>query len=250
MCSILGFVGQTKEDQWEETYRLLTALMIEGQARGTDATGYAGVTESLKQRRRYEVVSAKAAAPAARFTRSTDWRRLRHRRLRSFVGHCRYATTGSALLPSNNHPHSSKHLHLVHNGHIRNWKSLAEDRGWLLRSDCDSETILRTVEDADDPAIGLAEALRVCDGSIATLMLDAKRDGLIWIARNSASPLFLLRLQNDRRTFFASTRAILLRAFGRVLGEGWERRIDLLIPLASGCIHVATPEGGMIALGS
>jgi glucosamine 6-phosphate synthetase-like amidotransferase/phosphosugar isomerase protein len=208
------------------------------------------MTESLKHRQRHALVSAKAPIAAEEFVQSPDWRQLRHKRLRSFVGHCRYATVGAPDKRMNAHPHAAadQSLHLVHNGHVRNWRSLAEDRGWSLRSECDSETILRTVEDANEVRAGLAEALRVCEGSIAALMLDARREGLLWVVRNNSSPLYLLRLRNDRRLFFASTRAIMLKAFSRVLREGWEQRIDLLIPVASGTVHAVVPEGGMIAM--
>ena len=197
MCGLLGFCGQPKEGHWGETYRLLTALFIESQVRGSDASGFAAVTDDFKGKSRHRVMLAKAPVPAAQFVRGTAWRKLRHHRCCSLIAHCRFATVGSADRNINNHPHGNPKgkYFLIHNGHIRNWQAIAAQHRLRLKSQCDSEVILRLAERAKHPALGLADALATCDGSMAVVLQDIKHAGLLWLVRNYGSPLWLMRLE-------------------------------------------------------
>ncbi len=60
---------------------------------------------------------------------------------RVLIGHCRWATHGHQSNNANNHPHPVDAGWLVHNGVIRNHRTLARDFGLCRSTDCDSEVI-------------------------------------------------------------------------------------------------------------
>ena len=249
MCGILGFTGQPREGQWSETYRLLETLFLASEQRGQDATGFVARTEPYKHRLAGGTVVDKQPRAAHDFlARSVLWRGLRHRRCTTVLGHVRMATHGTPADNRNNHPivgHSS--LYVVHNGILSNHRETARQHGLRLSTDVDSELILRFVEAAKHPAIGLDTALRNVEGSMAAVAYDGHRDAL-YMVRDAGRPLWLLRLANDKRWFFASTREILAEAFEAVLGGDWFGKVELLMPLAANVVHVRTISGGLIGL--
>ena len=70
------------------------------------------------------------------------------------LGHVRWATHGNPKDNRNNHPHvcSGGRYFLVHNGVISNHLDITDRYGLRLRSDCDSEILLRLVENFRNPA--------------------------------------------------------------------------------------------------
>jgi glucosamine 6-phosphate synthetase-like amidotransferase/phosphosugar isomerase protein len=249
MCGILGFSGYVREGQWSETYDLLNALLVASECRGKDATGFVARTEPLKNCLAANIVLDKAPMPASQFIdQNPSWRSLKHTRSSSCLLHVRWATHGSPADNRNNHPlvgHSS--LYLVHNGVLTDHKGTAEKHGLKLQTDCDSELILRMVESAKHPAVGLDNALRRVKGSMAAVVYDGQRDCL-YLARDAGRPLWLMRLAHDRRWWFASTREILLAAMEAVLGQGVMSKVETLFPLAAGSVHVLTNSGRLISL--
>ena len=137
----------------------------------------------------------------------------------------------------------------MHNGVLSDHEFVCERRGLELRSDCDSEAILRLIEAARTPPLGLAEALRDLSGSMAVALYDARSD-VTYLARNEGRPLWLMRLVHDRRWFFASTAEILLEALTDVFGKRAKGRIEVLMPLAAGHVHALTTHGKFHALPS
>jgi glucosamine 6-phosphate synthetase-like amidotransferase/phosphosugar isomerase protein len=242
MCGILGFTGNVPESKWKQTYDILTALFLASEGRGQDATGFVARHEPFKNPLAASTVMDKQPGPASQFVRDNpSWRALRHRRCSTVLGHVRWATHGSPEDNRNNHPlvgHSG--LYLVHNGVLENHRGIAEKHGLELLTDVDSELILRLVESAKHPAIGLDIALRRVEGSMAAVVYDSPRDAL-YMARDNDRPLWLLRMKDDRRWFFASTRAILLTAFNAVMGEDAIAKVETLMPLAAG--HVLIVSG-------
>ena len=251
MCGILGYTGQPDEGQWEQTHQLLEALFLVSQQRGEDATGFVARTEPFKHPLAGNIVLDKQPLAAHDFlTRSAAWRGLRHRRCTTVVGHVRWATHGSPADNRHNHPlvgHSS--LYVVHNGILTGHRETAQRHGLRLSTEVDSELILRFVESAKHPATGLDMALRKVDGSMTAVVYDGRRNAL-YLARDEGRPLWLLKLSNDRRWFFASTREILAEAFEAVLSENWMDKVEILTPLASGSVHVLTSSGRLVGLPS
>ena len=148
----------------------------------------------------------------------------------------------------NNHPFKGREqLYLVHNGILADHEGYCRRRGLSLRTACDSEAILRMMESAETPALGLDETVNTMRGSMAVAVYDGKED-VTYLARNDGRPFWLLRLQNDRRWFYASTREILLDALERVMGSAASDRIEILIPLAAGQVHVLSSDLSLIGL--
>ena len=247
MCGIIGFVGRVQEGQWGQTYSLLRHLFIAAEHRGRDATGLVAVTDPSGGKRAGKVVVAKEPVEASRFVETDPaFLNLRRRRCSACVGHVRLATHGDPLDPRNNHPHVGRHLSLVHNGIVSNHRELADRHALRLKSQCDSECLLRIVEASDHPALGLDRCLREVKGSMAVALIDP-RESLVWVARNTGRPLWLAKMRKDRRYFFASTASILLSAFRRVLGPHAAGRLDYLAPVAEGSPLALSPSGRLIA---
>ena len=252
MCAIVGMVGEPARDSWAETHQLLTALLVAAQIRGKAATGFVAMTHPLKGRSNGVVIIDKAPMAATDFVEeSAGWKRLRSNRANIVLGHCRFSTSGTPAWNMNNHPHSSDdgRFHLIHNGIVPEHEAIADRHCLKLRSECDTEVLLRLIEAAPRPVDGLADCLRACGsvgGSMAVALLDTKHR-TVWICRDSERPLWLCRLKGQRPWYFASTAEILMTAIEHTYGRDAGRRIEIIMPLASGQPHALTPGGLLIA---
>ena len=249
MCGIAGYVGQSREGQWGETYAILRELYVAMEHRGKDATGFVALTEPLDHPTRQLVVMNKEAVTASKFIKSdAEWNSLSHRRCTIVLQHVRAATHGSPTDRKNNHPFNSDDgtLYLVHNGIVGNDDDLVDQFLLRRRSECDSDVLLQIIEGAKTPVDGLVTCLREVRGSMALAVYDTLH-GVVYLVSNGGRPLWFCRLRNDGRAFFASTAAILLTALDKVLGR--ERQwLGMIHPLAPGYVHAATPDGKFVAL--
>lgn len=134
----------------------------------------------------------------------------------------------------------------MHNGIVSNYRELAIKYNLKLKSECDSEVLLRLVEREREPAAGLRRCLREITGSAAIALHD-RRTGLVWLARNNGRPLWMMRLLDDRRVFLASTAEILLTALRIVLGPRVTRSIQFMMPLPEGTPVALSATGLMVA---
>ena len=249
MCGIIGFVGEVPEGKWVETYDILNALFLAAEPRGTDATGFVAMTNPFKNPLNEDIVTDKDAIRASEFIEENRaWRSLRHRRSRLVLGHVRWETHGSSQNPKNLHPHVHENggLHLVHNGVIADHRATARKHGLELHSECDSEVLIRLLEQYKNPHDGLNACLKKVSGSMSIAVFDYQRECL-WLARNSGRPLWIAKLKGDRRFWIASTRKILLEAFDAVLGQQSVTDFEILIPMATGSVHVLSAAGYVIA---
>ena len=124
------------------------------------------------------------------------------------IGHTRWATHGSPN-QKNSHPHSSSDgkYSLIHNGIIENYSSLKkalEDKGYVFKSDTDSEVLMYLIEDVYKHAISskdlqfeertLFEAIRIAlnevVGAYAIVVLDQDKPEEFYVARRG-SPLVI-----------------------------------------------------------
>jgi glucosamine 6-phosphate synthetase-like amidotransferase/phosphosugar isomerase protein len=249
MCGIIGFVGEVPEGKWLETYDILNALFLAAEHRGTHATGYVAMTSPFKTPMNEDIVTDKQPIRASEFIEENRaWRSLRHRRCSLLLGHVRWETHGSSQNSKNLHPHVHEDggLHLVHNGVIADHQATARKHGLELYSECDSEVLIRLLEQYKNPHDGLHACLGKVTGSMSIAVFDYERECL-WLARNSGRPLWIAKLKGDRRYWIASTRRILLAAFETVLGQQSVTDFEILIPMATGSVHVLSAAGYVLA---
>lgn len=115
MCAIFGFMDCGKKVSASVLKRLIKALYIEAECRGTDATGISYVNNG-------EIVTFKKAKPAHKvklyFPADT----------KCVIGHTRMTTQGSEKYNYNNHPFEGKcgkeNFSLAHNGILYNDREL------------------------------------------------------------------------------------------------------------------------------
>jgi len=178
---------------------------------------------------------------------NTEYRMLKHRRFSMFLGHVRLATHGKATDNRNNHPHVGKRgLYLVHYGIISNHLDLIDKYSLTMNSECDSEVLLRLIEQADAVSEGLRVCLREVKGPMVTVVHDTK-SSLLWLARNEGRPLWMIRLKRDQRLFVASTGTILFTSLRKVMGSHVEKQIEMLMPVPTHAPVALSSDGMMIA---
>ena len=239
MCGIVGFTGVTKQNTWAQTHRILSHLLLAAEIRGRDATGFVARSQSLEGTGPRRTIIAKEAVPASKFVEANPiWRSLRHRRCSTVVAHVRLATHGDPSDPRNNHPFVSSGLALVHNGVISHYQDLVDRFCLRVESECDSEVLLRIVERSKTVPIGLSLCLLERPGAI--VVYDERRD-VCWLAHDDSRPLWIGRMKNDKRLWFASTSGILIDGIHNALqaAVSWE----ILMPLAANHVFMASSAG-------
>jgi glutamine phosphoribosylpyrophosphate amidotransferase len=244
MCGIVGMIGKTREDKWAETHRILSFLLLAAEIRGKDATGFVARTESLEGPAEGRTLIGKAAVKPSIFVeKNTKWRSLRHHRCNMVLGHIRWATHGDPADLRNDHPHVSGHLALVHNGILSNHRDLIDRYCLRVESECDSEVLLRIIERAKTPALGISLCLLERPGAI--VVYDGLRNCL-WLGRDESRPLWCGRMKGDRRLWIASTSGILIEGIQNALQTS--AAFDMLVPLAAYYIYRATADGSLGAV--
>lgn len=118
MCAIFGLIDYEKILKAHERERILRALSIECEERGTDATGYA-----FNKNGRLKIVKKPIPAHELRLRLNDESNVI--------LGHTRMATQGSAKNNFNNHPFpgnvGGKRFALAHNGILQNDFQLREE---------------------------------------------------------------------------------------------------------------------------
>lgn len=235
MCGIIGLIGNTPKNRWAESHRILTHLFLAAESRGFDATGFAAQTESNR------TILEKDAVRSSEFVESNSaWRSLIHRRCSMVLGHVRWATHGEPTDPRNAHPHSSGTLSLVHNGIVANHRELNDRYCLRVESECDSEVLLRIIERAKNPPVGISLCLREKPGAI--VVMDSRHD-CVWVGRDESRPLWIGRLQHDWRLWIASTPTILKSALHNVIGTSFS--FELLMPVPADHVFRISPDGAI-----
>ena len=117
------------------------------------------------------------------------------------IGHTRWATHG-APNQQNSHPHDSSDnsFSLIHNGIIENYaslKSMLEQKGYIFKSDTDSEVLMYLIEDVynnnsekNDLYKSIRVALNEVVGAYAIVVIDKNNSNEFYAARKG-SPLVI-----------------------------------------------------------
>ncbi|MBZ6378782.1 glutamine--fructose-6-phosphate transaminase (isomerizing) [Pacificimonas flava] len=192
MCGIIGIIAE--RDVADELYDGLKRL----EYRGYDSAGICTLTGGGMERRR-----AKGKLHNLR-------EKLTKEPLGGHIGiaHTRWATHG-APTEDNAHPHATKHVALVHNGIIENFKALREELvrdGRTLESDTDSEVVChlisREVEGGASPEDALKTVLPRLRGAFALAILFADRPDMM-IGARKGSPL-VVGFTDEGETYLGS----------------------------------------------
>jgi glucosamine 6-phosphate synthetase-like amidotransferase/phosphosugar isomerase protein len=231
MCAIFGYSGKCSPDDWHKVRRLLHELFVASAIRGTDAAGFAAIGS------RGSVITDKQPLPGPLFSAtSKEWLTLPPSPC--VVGHCRAATHGSPHTGDNrnNHPFIGRagqaNLAVVVNGVGHNYAEVALRHHLALKTECDSEVILRLAEATEHPATGLGIALNELRGGTAALVLDGRRK-TVWVAHNPGRPAWLFEVEGLPGRFVVSTDAIAIEAHRRAYQGQPKQQLRSLVPFAT-----------------
>lgn len=191
MCAIVGAVIEKPSD---EDLMMVKRVILESSIRGLHATGISYVKNG-------KVITRKEPLPAPEFLGKVDFFDLLNEDGNLYlIAHCRYSTSDLEY----NQPISSEHVSIVHNGVItqelpENWEKLY---GFRCETKNDSELLLKTVENSENPLLKWSEA------SISACELHS--DKTFKFYRNGKRPLQVKVMGNS--VIVASTADIFKRA--------------------------------------
>jgi predicted glutamine amidotransferase len=230
MCGIAGFVGQSLHPK--ATYALMTNLALKTQERGREATGIWGAQGGENG----QIIYHKEPINSTEFVQTPEWKKLRSFDPQVLLVHCREPTqsAGSPKTNRNNHPHVSSDysVALVHNGKVEEYFRLKSKYEKAIKSQCDSEMILRIFEQGEhvpnaeflkekyphlDPenafrVFGIEEIFKRLDKSAFACAVGERHEGSkrsLWMFRNEKRPLHVVDLRSSMgQIFFFSTMQI------------------------------------------
>ena len=227
MCAIFGFLDYGKKASASTLKRLLRALSVAAESRGTDATGISYVNNG-------NIVTFKKAKPAHKvklyFPKDTT----------AVIGHTRFTTQGSEKHNYNNHPfEGSTDTHsfaLAHNGVLYNDSELRLEKA-LPDTQIETDTYI---------AVQLLEKENAVDSKSIKSMAEAVRGSFVFTILRDDNTLFLVKGDNPITLLhypelglyiYASTTAILTAAMKAV-------------KLAGRCEKVPVNDGDIIRIDS
>lgn len=213
MCCLFGFYDYGHSLSAKQKSRLVSALAVAAEARGTDATGIAYLTNS-------HLSIYKRPLPA---------HRLRFRipaAANVVMGHTRMTTQGSSHRNYNNHPFYGQigieGFALAHNGVLRNDRSLQVQKKLpVSKIETDSYVIVQLLEQAGKLDLQTLKAIsELLRGSFTYTVLDSHAQ--LFIVRGN-NPFCLYHFPALGFYVYASTKEILnaaLRKFRKHLPSG------------------------------
>ena len=177
MCAIFGFLDYGKKVSASTLKRLLRALSVAAESRGTDATGISYVNNG-------NIVTFKKAKPAHKvklyFPKGTT----------AVIGHTRFTTQGSEKNNYNNHPFEGKtdshNFSLAHNGVLYNDRELRKKRN-LPDTEIETDTYI---------AVQLLEKDNMVDCNSIKSMAEAVTGSFVFTILRNDNPLFLVKGDN------------------------------------------------------
>ncbi|MBQ8237113.1 MAG: class II glutamine amidotransferase [Oscillospiraceae bacterium] len=219
MCCLFGIYDYAGQLTRKQKSKILSALSIAAEERGTDATGIAyNADDSLKIYKR--------PLPA-----HLMWFKVPESS-KVVMGHTRMTTQGSERFNANNHPFPGKvgetNFALAHNGVLTNDKLLRRELNLpATRIETDSYIAVQILETASEVSFAtLADMTELLQGSFSiTVMTD--KDELYFIRGNN--PLCLMHFERLGVIMYASTEEILRSALRQIpvkLGRATKIRID------------------------
>ena len=229
MCCLFGVLDHGRQLTARQKNRIVAALAAASEARGTDATGVAFISEG-----KLRIHKEPLPGHRMRFRIPAD--------APVIMGHTRLATQGKASKNRNNHPFLGKGEHefaLAHNGVLFNDRDLRRELHLpSTKIETDSYVAVQILEQKkrlDAEALrGLAEAVR---GSFVFTLLD--HENTLHVIRGD-NPFCLYHFPKRNLYVYASTEAILQTALKRLkMLDGQE------VPVQSGEILQIRMDGSI-----
>ena len=210
MCCLFGLIDYRGALTAKQKTRLIRALSVAAEARGTDATGIAYNTG-----RGLQIYKRPLPARRMHFKIPAD--------AHVVMGHTRMATQGRAKRNENNHPFlgsiGREHFALAHNGVLYNDYTLRRTKHLpSTKIETDSYVAVQLIE--QQKALDLRFMAEQVEGSFTFTVL-TEQDELYFIKGDN--PLCLVHFPLVGVYVYASTEEILnaaLRGFDRLLGKG------------------------------
>ena len=230
MCAIFGLLDFGFRLLHADRIKIIRALSVSAEVRGTDATGIAFVKDSA-------IGIQKAPRPAHRM-------KLRFPSEARFVmGHTRMTTQGSELKNQNNHPFLAKtksgQFALAHNGVLYNDRELRRIHGLPhTKIETDSYVAAQLIEKSGQVAHkSLKSMAEKLEGSFTITVLDSKNN-LYFVKGNN--PLTIYLLPELGCYVYASTKEILDEALEKI---GLAAIPKVIVPINQGDIMRIDSEG-------
>ena len=231
MCCLFGLYDYGGMLSVKQKNRIVSALAVASEVRGTDATGIA-------YRNGTHLCIYKRPFPAR-------WMRFRiPAEAKAVMGHTRMTTQGSEKQNCNNHPFygttSSGALALAHNGILSNDLLLRTERKLpVTKIETDSFVIVQLLEQAGGiNADTLKETSELLHGSFTYTVLDAQEQ--LHIVRGN-NPFCLYHFPKQKVYLYASTKEILNHALHEV-HKSLHGSVEE-IPVLAGDILCLLPDG-------
>jgi predicted glutamine amidotransferase len=220
MCGIFGMIGNVPEEYRSETHQFLTNMFKLSKIRGKDASGFSAIHNEGGA----SLITEKRPIESTKFVkRSTQFRSLRRAMPSIMIGHTRHSTAGNPNRGRNNHPFNNEIYSMVHNGTIKDWDKVVKDNGISMRSETDSELILRIIERYDDTFIGVQSVIDTVprESAMAIALLKHSGDKIsLSLFRNQNRPMVLVTAPALKSIFFCSTKDIVQNALKMTYKNG------------------------------
>lgn len=217
MCCLFGIYDYGGSLTAPQKKRLITALAVAAEERGTDATGIA-----YNHAGRLTVYKRPCPAHLLRFRLPED--------VRCVMGHTRMTTQGNEKRNYNNHPFlgtADVPFALAHNGIIYNDNSLRTEKNLpRTRIETDSYIAVQLLAQQGNVSFrSIRSAVEPLRGTLTLTILDSRDD--LYIAKGN-NPLFLYHFPRAGLYVYASTEQILRRGLKKGLSIK-ERPFEVLL---------------------
>lgn len=224
MCGILGMIGSVPSEHARTAHTILQNIFVLNKSRGSDASGFS----ALHVRPGGRLITEKRSISSLKLVdRSARFKALAKDMPNIFIGHTRLSTSGTPKRGRNNHPFNSSRYSMVHNGGIDGWQTIAHQNKLNLRSETDSEVILRLAEKRDNFHDGISHVMEVAGyhSRIAVAFLQHTGDPRLFLFRNLANPISVMTYPRLHAIFFSSLGDHLTTALKTIYGKETDRII-------------------------
>ena len=210
MCAIFGFLDYKKKVSANTLKRLIRALSVAAESRGTDATGISYVNNG-------NIVTFKKAKPAHKvklyFPKDTT----------AVIGHTRFTTQGSEKKNYNNHPFNGStdthNFSLAHNGVLYNDKELRIEKN-LPETQIETDSYIAVQLIEKENAVDSNSIKSMAESVLGSFVFTILRDDNTLFLVKGDNPITLLHFQDIGLYVYASTTAILNAAMKEVKFSG------------------------------